>query len=66
MSLALKKLECVNVKDPRVCVTNRTPYAVLEGGSQISQKVFTTTSVSQSSLQFSCPPPSGEPHLYFL
>ena len=59
MSLALKKLECVNVKDPRVCVTGKTAYAVLEGASQVSQKVYTTTSVSQSSLQFSCPPPSG-------
>jgi|GEM_PF-2636506 hypothetical protein len=59
MSLSLKRLEPINVKDPRVCVTSKSAYAVLEGASQVSQKVYTTTSVSQSSLQFSCPPPSG-------
>jgi hypothetical protein len=59
MSLSLKKLDTVNVKDPRVQVNYKSDYVVLEGASQISQKLYTTTSVSNSSLQFSCPPPSG-------
>src|SRR6266404_4007855 len=59
MSLSLKKLDVVNVKDPRVIVNHKSDYAVLEGAQLVSQKLYTTTSVSNSSLQFSCPPPSA-------
>ncbi len=34
MSLNLKRLHPVNVKDPRICVTPRSDYCVLEGGGQ--------------------------------
>ncbi len=58
MSLSLKKIDVINVKDPRVIVNQKQDYVYLEGASQISQKNYVTTSVSNSSLQFSCPPPS--------
>lgn len=59
MSLSLKKLDVINVKDPRVQVNYKSDFVYLEGASQVSQKLYTTTSVSNSSLQFSCPPPSA-------
>lgn len=57
MSLALEKLKPVCVHDPRVVQQDRV-YPVLKGGSDVLYKQFTTTSVSQSSISFSCPPPS--------
>ena len=60
MSLSLKNLEVVNVKDPRVITDYKSAYVYLQGASNISQKSYTTTSVSNSSLTFSCPPPSAQ------
>ena len=60
MSLNLKKLEPICVRDPRTMVTEKQDYAVLKGGSQVSFKQYTTTSISNSSLQYSCPPPSAD------
>jgi hypothetical protein len=34
-------------------------YAVLKGGNSVSFKQYTTTSISSSSITFSCPPPSS-------
>lgn len=59
MSLALEKLVPVTVYDPRV-IPQDNVYPVLKGGSDILYKQFTTTSISQSSINFSCPPPSQE------
>ena len=59
MSLSFQKLNPVEVRDPRIIVDNERDYAVLKSGSQTSWKQYTTTSVAQSSIQFSCPPPSG-------
>lgn len=59
MSLSFQKLNVVEVRDPRTILTNVRDYAVLKSGSQTTWKAYTTTSVSQSSIQFSCPPPSG-------
>jgi len=59
MSLSYQKLQPVLVRDPRTILTNEREYAVLRAGSQTTMKQFTTTSISNSSIQFSCPPPSG-------
>ncbi|HMG17001.1 MAG TPA: hypothetical protein VK590_16200, partial [Saprospiraceae bacterium] len=59
MSLSFQPLVPVCVKDPRVMLEQQRTYAVLKSGSQTSWKQYTTTSISNSSLQFSCPPPSG-------
>ena len=59
MSLSYERLNVVQVRDPRTILENKRDYAVLRAGSQTTFKQFTTTSVSQSSIQFSCPPPSG-------
>lgn len=39
-------------------ISNERTYAILEGGSQVSFKQYTTTSVSNDTIQWSCPPPS--------
>ncbi len=59
MSLSFQKLNTVLVRDPRTIVDNMRDYAILKSGSQTTWKQYTTTSVSASSIQFSCPPPSG-------
>src|SRR5580698_8254522 len=59
MSLSYQPITPVCVRDPRTMVEASRSYAVLKGGSQTTWKAFTTTSISASSLQFSCPPPSG-------
>jgi hypothetical protein len=59
MSLSYQPLNTVLVQDPRVIVNNQRDYAILKGGSQSTYKQWTSTSISNSSIQFSCPPPSG-------
>jgi hypothetical protein len=59
MSLSFQKLNPVLVRDPRTILENTRDYAILKSGSQTTWKAWTTTSISQSSMQFSCPPPSG-------
>lgn len=59
MSLSYQKLTPILVEDPVTQVNAVQSYAVLQGGSKVSWKAYTSTSISQSSIQFSCPPPSG-------
>src|SRR5580693_1371132 len=59
MSFSYQKLSPVKVLDPTTDIKSSRHYAVLEGGDKISYKAYTTTSISQSSQQFSTPPPSG-------
>jgi len=54
-----EKLNTVAVYDPRTIITNQRDYAILKGGQSVNFKQYTTTSISNSSLSFSCPPPSG-------
>lgn len=60
MSLSYQRLQAVQVRDPRTILDNERQYAVLKSGQQTTQKAWTTTSISQTSIQFSCPPPSGQ------
>ena len=59
MSLSFEKLEPVCVRDPRTNITTKREYAVLKSGSQSTWKQYSTTAISNTSLQFSVPPPSG-------
>jgi major capsid protein len=59
MSLSPQKLEPVEVRYPVSILQNKRDFAVLRNGSQTTFKQFTTTSISSSSLQFTCPPPAG-------
>jgi hypothetical protein len=59
MSLSFQPITPVCVRDPRTMIEKMRTYAVLKSGSQCTWKQWTTTSISGSSLQFSCPPPSG-------
>lgn len=59
MSLSYQKLQPVLVEDPVTQVNATRQYAVLQSGNQISWKAYTSTSISNSSIQFSAPPPSS-------
>lgn len=59
MSLSYQPLKPVLVRDPRTILENERQYAILKSGSHLEKKVWTTTSISQSAMNFSCPPPSG-------
>lgn len=58
MELSLAKLQPVRVDDPRIMFNSDRYYTVLVGGKQVTYKPYTTLSVSTTSIQFSCPPPS--------
>ncbi len=59
MSLSYQALKPVCVRDPRTNITTEREYAVLKSGSQSTWKQYSTTAISNTSLQFSVPPPSG-------
>jgi hypothetical protein len=70
MSYSYQYTPSVAVLDPRVILENQRAYAILKSGSQTNYKQWTTTSVSNSSIIFSCAPPSGgiivDRKIYFL
>lgn len=59
MSLSYQPLQPVKVLDPRTMLKNERKYAVLQSGKSVMYKAYTSNSISTSSIQFSCPPPSG-------
>lgn len=70
MSLSYQPLNPVLVRDPITEVDVTRDYAILKGGNQVTWKKYTTTSISNSAITFSCPPPSGnvfvDRKMYFL
>lgn len=52
-------MEPILVKDPRMILKNKREYSILKGSSETNTKIFTSTSISNSSFQFTCTPPSG-------
>lgn len=58
MSFNINPLKVVQVRDPVTIINNERYYAILQGGSVVSYKPFTTTSISNSSIQFTAPPPN--------
>jgi hypothetical protein len=56
MSFAVNPLHTIRVLDPRINFGNPRQYAVVSGGTQVSWKPFMSTSYSNSSFNFSCPP----------
>src|SRR5258708_3560626 len=65
MSLSYQKLTPVEVLDPITDVQTKRDYSILKGGDKISYKAFTSTSISSSSIQFSCPPPIRSPVAFY-
>ncbi len=59
MSLSYQPLNPVLVRDPITQVDSQRDYAILKGGNQVTWKKYTTTSISNSAITWSCPPPSG-------
>jgi len=58
MSYNLNPLHTVQCRVPITEINNERFYAILRGGAQVTFKPFTTNSISSSSIQFTCPPPS--------
>ena len=58
MSLSLKKLDVIKVVDPRTTSDYKSAYIYLEGAGNVSQKSYTTSSVSASSVQITAQPPN--------
>lgn len=59
MSLSYTPLNVVQVRDPRTNINSTREYAILRSGQSILYKVWTTNSVSSSSIQFTCTPSAG-------
>lgn len=59
MSLTYQPLEPVLILDPRIDLYNERYYGVLRGGQQTTMKQWTTSSISNSAITFSCPPPNN-------
>ncbi len=58
MSLAEPTLRAVRVLDPVTDINQNRVYCLLSGGSEVTWKPNVSTSFSQSSAQWSAPPPS--------
>ena len=58
MSYTINPLEIVSVKAPLIKVNEKRKFPVLKGGAQISYKPVISSSYSNSSMQFTAPPPS--------
>ena len=59
MSLNFEPIRPVLVRDPVTILEDKRGFAVLKSGSQVSWKQWTSTSISTTSINYSCPPPSG-------
>lgn len=59
MSLSYQPLNPVLVRDPITQVDAQRDYAILKGGNQVTWKRYTSTAISNTSINWSCPPPSG-------
>jgi hypothetical protein len=58
MSYNLNPLNVVKVLDPIVDLNAEREYAILNGGSEVSWKNYASNSSSNTSTNFSCPPPN--------
>lgn len=58
MSLALHPLGLVRTMEPRTRIYNDRKYCVLEGARESTYKTYISTSWSNSSVVFTCPPPN--------
>jgi hypothetical protein len=58
MSLAIKPLQTVVANDPRIDINEKREFVILQGGQRVTYKPVISTSFSNSSAQFSAPPPS--------
>ena len=54
-----QKLKTCAISDPRLVIQNEREYAVFKSPQSTLYKQFTTTSINNASLTFSCPTPSA-------
>lgn len=59
MSLSYNALTPILVKDPITDIESVSAYAVRSSGQAVSYKQYSSTSISNTAINFSCPPPSG-------
>jgi len=59
MSYSYQPLQSVSVEDPVTKVEDMLRYACLRSGTKISWKTFPSNNISNSSIVWSCPPPSS-------
>ena len=52
------KPELISVIDPIIDTSKKAPFAILKGGSDVSERAYNANSWSTSSVQFSVPPPN--------
>lgn len=60
MSLNINPLSVVQTLEPRTRVYNERQYAIFRGGKQSSWKPVVSTSFSDTSIQFTAPPPNPQ------
>ncbi len=58
MSLAINPVSTYTVLDPVTDIDSKREYIVLKGGSRVTYKSINSTSYSETSIQFTAPPPS--------
>lgn len=59
MSLSYQPLSPIRIQDPLTEVDSVKSYGILAGGDEVTFKAYTSTSISNSSIQFSCPTPNS-------
>ena len=52
-------IKAVKVRDPNVATDQATPYAVLEGASEVTWQQIPANNVSVNSISINAPSPSG-------
>jgi len=63
MSININRTANVKILDPRTDVNEKQYFAILKGGKQVNMREIPSTTFSNSSAQFSNPPPS--PQIFF-
>lgn len=60
MSLGNPGVECFSIYEPRMNLSNvaQRQYAIVRGGNSITPYIYPSTAKSNSSIQFTCTPPS--------
>jgi hypothetical protein len=58
MSYSVNQLKTLRVIDPIIDINQEKLYSILQGGSEVTYKTISSTSFSNSSCQFTAPPPS--------
>ena len=58
MSQNVQPLQLTHTLDPTTNIDNKRTYNILKGGQQVSYKQFVSTSYTNTTTSFTCPPPN--------